>query len=76
MLGTNQYRRQSYVNLDRALLTDNEITEEPASGDSGSTKNAKKAQNLGFFDQSTLGQRIVASNSEVALSRNSGNSAN
>jgi len=43
MLGTNQYRRQSYVNLDRALLTDNEITEEPASGDSGSTKNAKKA---------------------------------
>lgn len=36
-------RRQSYVNLERALVvSDSEIVEEGVSGDSGSTKNAKK----------------------------------
>lgn len=43
-------RRQSYVNIDRALMSSNsnEITEEGVSGDSGSTKNAKKVPQ--FFD--------------------------
>lgn len=51
---STQYRRQSYVNLDRALFNNNdaggsEIVEEGVSGDSGSTKNAKKVAPQ-FFD--------------------------
>jgi hypothetical protein len=44
MLGNGNYRRQSYVDLERNFLnTDSEIVEE-FNGDSGSTKNAKKIQ--------------------------------
>ena len=43
-------RRGSYVNIDRALMIDSaEIVEDFNSGDSGSTKNAKKVQPV-FFD--------------------------
>lgn len=40
--GRLSQRRGSYVNIGREFLNDNEITEEFASGDSGSTKNSKK----------------------------------
>lgn len=66
MSGNTIYRRQSYVNLERALVVnDSEIVEEGVSGDSGSTKNAKKAS--AFFETNLNQRRLQASNSAVEL---------
>ena len=57
-------RRGSYVNIDRALMVDTaDIVEDFDSGDSGSTKNAKKVQPIIF-------QGLVAANSAVELGQN------
>ena len=66
MNGFGRYRRQSYVDLERALVVnDNEIVEEGVSGDSGSTKNAKKIHQ--FFGPDPSQRRMQASNSAAEL---------
>ena len=65
MGGFGQYRRQSYVDLERALVVnDSDIVEEGVSGDSGSTKNAKKVQPFFAPDPS---QSRPAANSAAEL---------
>ena len=57
-----QYRRQSYVNLESALMLQpdtNEIEEDFASGDSGSTKNSKKVQPLFSDPNNANAQRLA-----------------
>ena len=50
-------RRQSYVNLDRHLVVgEHEIVEEGVSGDSGSTKHAKKMPH--FFEVNSSNRRL------------------
>lgn len=66
MGGFGQYRRQSYVDLERALVVnDSDIVEEGVSGDSGSTKNAKKVHS--FFAPDLNQRRVQASNSAAEL---------
>lgn len=71
-LGGNHYRRQSYVNLERALVTDNEIQEESSDGGSGSTKNAKKTAPAFFGGEITS---RPAANSAAELGQASHNQA-
>jgi len=64
--GHTQQRRQSYVNLERVLVTGgSEIVEEGVSGDSGSTKNAKKV--APFFESNPNQRRMNPSNSAATL---------
>lgn len=72
MLGGNSsYRRQSYVNLALLAPDSSEIVEEQPSGDSGSTKNAKKTAPVLFEANASSNSRSMqVSNSAVELGQN------